>query len=103
MTDMQLIEGRTQPAGAFDAPAWAGEVEDSLAAMPRDAHVRHPGSDPRRTIDHVARHLRRANPEVARLHASSSLEKTTGLVDVLFHQEDDPHQPDEVFGRLRWG
>jgi hypothetical protein len=103
MTDMQLLQARAESPGAFDAPAWAGGVEDSLAATPRDAVVRHSGSDSRRTIDRVARHLLRVDPEVARLRASSSIEKAAGLVDVLFHQEDEPHQPDEVFGRLRWG
>jgi hypothetical protein len=57
----------------------------------------------RRTTEVIARHLVRHSDEFRRLQPSSSLVKTTGLVDVLYHEEDDPHHPDEVFGRLRWG
>jgi hypothetical protein len=96
MADMPLVQGRSQHQ-PFGTDAWAGVSPPGTAAPGRH------GADGRRVVGEVARHLLRHNPEVRRLRANSSLEKPTGLVDVLFHQEDEPHMPDEVFGRLRWG
>jgi hypothetical protein len=91
MADIQLT--REQTEGRLDeAGAWAG------IAAPFEVST--PG---RKTAQTVAAHLRRIDPEIDRLWPSSSFVKTNGLVDVLFHQEEEPHFPDEVFGKLRWG
>ena len=44
-----------------------------------------------------------ANAEFRRFGHNTSLTNAEGLVDYLFAAGDEPHQPDEVFGRLRWG
>src|SRR5687768_11374093 len=94
MTQMPLLQEPTQrPA---EAGPWAG-VAPQIAVSPPAIGRR------RRVAEAVSAHLVHTNPEIRRLRASSSLEKTTGLVDVLFHQEDEPHFPDEVFNQLRWG
>jgi len=43
------------------------------------------------------------DPEFRHLEQTSSFNKTTGSVDFLVAAEGEPHEPDAVFGRLRWG
>jgi hypothetical protein len=81
------------PIADAKAPTNASDDATSEPALPLH----------RRTTEVVARHLTRHHEEFRQLQPSSSLVKTSGLVDVLYHEEDDPHHPDEVFGRLRWG
>lgn len=119
---MPALQGRSEgildsmTAGSAAAKPWtdvvAGPVPSSRASSAPAARAESgadeaPASAPaascRRTTEVVARHLARHSNEVRRLQPSSSLVKPTGLVDVLYHEEDDPHHPDEVFGRLRWG
>src|SRR5688500_15885491 len=93
MADMPLLHAPTKPAPVpnaarvADAPAPGINGHDLIAPVPDD----------------VARHLVRRDPEIHRLLSSSSLVKTGGLVDVLFHQGEQPHLPDEVFDKVRWG
>jgi hypothetical protein len=107
MADMPQLQETTEQtlspsdwtvAAPSDADDTCGKVGTSIGAPTLD--VRAPR---RRTTETVARYLLSHDPEFARLRASSSLERTGGLVDVLFREEDEPHQPDEVFGLLRWG
>jgi hypothetical protein len=83
------------PSIDAERPDAGADEAQSPDQAPRAGH--------RRTSKLVARHLSRHSKEVRRLDPSSSLVKTGGLVDVLYHEDDDPHHPDEVFGRLRWG
>ena len=41
--------------------------------------------------------------EFRHVRANSSLAKTAGLLDFLIAAEEQPHRPEDVFGRLRWG
>lgn len=43
------------------------------------------------------------DPEYQQHLRSTSLTREQGLVDYLFAVEGEPHLPDEVFDRLRWG
>lgn len=43
------------------------------------------------------------DPEYRQHLRSTSLTREQGLVDYLFAVENDPHLPDEIFDRLRWG
>lgn len=43
------------------------------------------------------------DPEFRHWEQNSSFNKSTGLVDFLVAAEGEPHDPDAVFGRLRWG
>jgi hypothetical protein len=120
---MPVLQGRTERVldstmtVSSAARSWADAISaaPSAAAAATGAPTHEPqrpladepashGRPPRhRTTQTVARHHLRHNDELHRLQPSSSLNKTSGLVDVLFHEEDDPHHPDEVFGQLRWG
>jgi hypothetical protein len=108
MGEMPLLQGSTErrlgPGDLPDPPA-----RPAAAAAARPAGALAPAADApgaaasSAVVRAVARHLCRRNPEIGRLRPSSSLERPTGLVDVLFRAEDQPRDPDEVFGRLRWG
>lgn len=43
------------------------------------------------------------DPEFRHWEQTSSFNKTSGLVDLLVAAEGEPHLPDAVFARLRWG
>lgn len=58
---------------------------------------------PDRLLRTVAGNLFSNDREFRRYGQNSSLLHPNGLVDFRFAIEDEPHQPDEVFGRLRWG
>src|SRR5690349_6557451 len=121
---MPALQGRSEgildPMTAVSpaAKSWAGAVAGQGAASRQPSGERpelhsddgqlsvRPSdvvAERRRTSEIVARHLARHSEEIHRLQPSSSLVKARGLVDVLYHEEDDSHHPDEVFGRLRWG
>lgn len=51
----------------------------------------------------VARKLYRNNAEFARFGKKSSDLSGADLCDFVFAVDDEPHLPDDVFGRLRWG
>jgi hypothetical protein len=74
-----------------DAPTAPAEVVAPLA--------------PISPFNSALRQLLESNPEFCRYRerGSTSLQKPTGLVDFLIAGDDEPHEPDEVFGRLRWG
>lgn len=48
-----------------------------------------------------ARYL--ADPEYQARSDKTSLTRAGGMVDYLFAVDDEPHLPDDVFDRLRWG
>jgi len=44
-----------------------------------------------------------ADPEFQARSDKTSLDRHGGMVDYLFAVDDEPHLPDDVFDRLRWG
>lgn len=117
MAEMPLLQGSTEPrlapgpVNGRAAPAGrSAEAPPAAAPASTRVPVPAPAATPARAVDGrgaaveaIARHLCRHDPEIKQLRGSSSLEKPAGLVDVLFRGEGEPHDPDEVFGRLRWG
>lgn len=107
MADMPLLQGSTErrlgpgPATSRSAPNGSPTTGAATPASPAPPATPADAQPP--AIRAVSRHLARHSAEIARLLPSSSLERPTGLVDVLFRAEDEPHDPDDVFGRLRWG
>ena len=91
MAEIPLTRDKAE-ARIDETGAWAGIAPPYESATPG-----------RKIAQSVGQHLRRTEPEIQRLWATSSFVKKNGLVDILFHQEDEPHFPDEVFGKLRWG
>ena len=53
--------------------------------------------------DAAIKQLLESDAEFRHFRASSSLQKQTGLVDFLIATDDEPHEPDDVFARIRWG
>ena len=54
-------------------------------------------------FDAAIKQLLESDSEFRHFRASSSLQKPTGLVDFLIATDDEPHEPDDVFTRIRWG
>lgn len=106
MADIPLLQGLMErhldPGSAGEPERAASSLSSSSSSSPPTPPA---ASDGRAALvrTSVAEHLCRRDAEIGRLRNSSSLAPTGGLVDVLFGAEDDPHAPDEVFGRLRWG
>src|SRR5688572_14986674 len=79
----------------------------SPAAAPVDATS--PSESPGRSgpssrmVQAVVRGAFEGDAEFDRYSYNTSETNPTGLLDYLFAAEDEPHDPDEVFGRLRWG
>jgi hypothetical protein len=51
----------------------------------------------------IKRRVLDADPEFRHLEQTSSFHKPGGSVDFLVAAEGEPHDPEAVFGRLRWG
>ncbi|HEX4795086.1 MAG TPA: hypothetical protein VH370_14930 [Humisphaera sp.] len=73
---------------------------------PAPAPAARPSADDRHRTQFVESAVRRilaGDLEFERYRSSSSLVQQDGLLDYLIAAEDEPHSPDEVFGRIRWG
>jgi len=51
----------------------------------------------------IQRRVLGGQAEFRHLRGNTSLAKPNALVDYVLAAEDEPHQPDDVFARLRWG
>jgi hypothetical protein len=80
-----------------------GIVDDGASADPPQWTDRRDHSVGGRAVRAVVNDVLATSPEFQRFGHNSSRTKSDGLVDYLFAVGDEPHQPDEVFGRLRWG
>jgi hypothetical protein len=80
-----------------------GIVDDGAPADPPQRADRRDHSVGGRAVRAVVNDVLAASPEFQRFGHNSSRTKPDGLVDYLFAVGDEPHQPDEVFARLRWG
>jgi len=54
-------------------------------------------------IRDAVRRLLEGDAEFEHYRSSNSLIRAHGLLDFVFAAEEEPHDPDDVFGRLRWG
>jgi len=81
----------TSKTGLGPGVAAKGEAAPPAAPHPKPPEIAH------RVIDRVLRH----DPEFARYFDGRA--PRSGLADFLFVSRDTPHEPGEVFKRLRWG
>ncbi len=91
LNSAQSLPASVRPQG-FDGPA-APKVSEPVAGERR----RH------KLIAAAMRRLYRGDAEYAHFGQTSPASQGADLCDYHFAVEDEPHLPDDVFGRLRWG
>ena len=56
-----------------------------------------------KAVQRALRDLLARDPELSSLGGEASLNPPAGFADYIVAFNDEPHQPDEIFDRLRWG
>jgi hypothetical protein len=99
-----LLDGAAH--GAAAAPA-APRVSAPSGIPPHSSilppAVEIPSVEHEAMIREAVRRLLEGDAEFEHYRSNTSLIRSHGLLDFLFAAEDDPHDPDLVFSRLRWG